>query len=295
MLEYFVAVAEEGQMTRAARRLDVAQPALSQAIAQLEADLGLSLLERHARGVSLTPDGEMFLEKARAAVAAWAEAVETAQSLARAQRGTIEFGFVGTPPGLDSPEPLESFTSINPGIDLRYRELQFPTTPTASWLAEVDLAVAHMPPTDGSVWLQPVRREPRVLLVPRRHRLAERQALAVAEVLGETFVAFHPSVDPGWAGFWSLDDERGRPPDLVTPDRASGPQEVLASLVVRDAVTTVPASVARFVMNYPGDVVTVPLLDAAPVNIVLAGRLDRRTSLVEALLAFVRVGGPVVT
>src|ERR1700731_752640 len=67
-LHYFVTVAEEGQITRAAAKLHIAQPALSQAIAHLESELGVALLERHARGVSLTSAGEAFLPKARAAV-----------------------------------------------------------------------------------------------------------------------------------------------------------------------------------------------------------------------------------
>ncbi len=67
---YFVTVVEEGQITRAATRLHVAQPALSQAIAKLEDSVGVRLLERHARGVTPTPAGAAFLEKARAALTA---------------------------------------------------------------------------------------------------------------------------------------------------------------------------------------------------------------------------------
>src|SRR5271165_6440278 len=85
-LRYFVTVAEEGQVTRAAERLHIAQPALSQAIAQLECDLGLQLLERQPRGVTLTPAGEVFLEKARTVLAATKDAVLTAESLARTER-----------------------------------------------------------------------------------------------------------------------------------------------------------------------------------------------------------------
>src|SRR5436305_12454611 len=78
-LRYFVIVAEEGQMTRAARRLQLAQPALSQAIARLEAQVGVKLLDRHPRGVSLTPAGRAFLDKAQGAL----EAVDAAQATAR--------------------------------------------------------------------------------------------------------------------------------------------------------------------------------------------------------------------
>jgi DNA-binding transcriptional LysR family regulator len=288
-LLYFVTVAEEGQITRAARKLHLAQPALSQAISQLEADLGIELLERHARGVRLTAAGEVFLEKARAAVAAWSDAMETAQSLARSRQGTIEFGFLGSPPGLDSPASLKAFQDAHPDIDLRYRELTFPPSSTASWLAEVDVAASHLPPADTGVWTQTLRREARAVLVPRHHRLAARAKLSVEELLGETFIGFHPAVDPGWAGFWTLDRERGEPA-RVTSDRCAGPQEVLASLAVRDAIATVPASVARTIMNFPTNLVSVPLTGAEPATIVLAGRGDRRGPLVQTLLNFASSG-----
>src|SRR5437899_1980836 len=93
-LLYFVTVAEEGQLTRAAKRLHLAQPALSQAISQLEGELGVELFERHARGVNLTHAGEVFLEKARIALAAGEEAAATARALARSERGAIEIGFI---------------------------------------------------------------------------------------------------------------------------------------------------------------------------------------------------------
>jgi len=73
-LLYFVTVAEVGNVTQAAEELHIAQPTLSQAIALLESDLGFPLLERHARGVKLTPEGEAFLVKARAASSAWTQA-----------------------------------------------------------------------------------------------------------------------------------------------------------------------------------------------------------------------------
>src|SRR3954454_8501092 len=79
-LESFVTVVEEGQITRAASRLHIAQPALSHAIAQLESELGVPLLDRHARGVTLTLAGERFYGKARLAVEADTDAHQTAQA-----------------------------------------------------------------------------------------------------------------------------------------------------------------------------------------------------------------------
>ena len=273
-------------MTRAARRLDVAQPALSQAIAQLEAEFGLKLLDRHARGVSLTPAGVALYEKASLAVAANEDAAQTARSLARSQRGAIEFGFVGSPPGLDSPRALEAFALTYPEIEIHYRELPFPTLPTARWLADVDVVACHLPPADTDVWCRPLRSEPRMILAPRRHHLSSREQLSVAEVLDETFIGFDPAIDPDWAGFWSLDDHRGGAPSRLTGDRAANPQEVLAALAMSDAVTTVPSSVAGVILNVLTGVVLIPLLDAEHSNIVLAGHKGRHNPLVGTLVSF---------
>ena len=291
-LLYFVTVAEEGQITRAAQKLHIAQPALSQAIAQLEADLGLQLLERHARGVRLTPAGEQFLVKAREALSAWTVALATAQSFARDKHGTIEFGFLGAPPALDSPEQLQRFAAWYPGIDVHYRELPFPTLPTASWLGDVDVAVCHSPPADPKVWSHVLRSEPRTVLAPSAHRLAKREFVTVEELLGETFIGFHPRVAPSWAGFWSLDDHRGGPPEQATSDRAANPQEVLAALALRDAVTTVPASVAHILANVFVGVTAIELRGADPATIALSGHSERRNPRVAALLDFARGGRP---
>jgi DNA-binding transcriptional LysR family regulator len=289
-LHYFVTVAEEGHITRAAQKLHITQPTLSQAIALLESDLGFPLLERQGRGIKLTPDGEAFLVKARAASSAWTQAFTPAQALEQVREEAIVLGFLGVPPGLDSPAPLEAFSRAYPDIDLRYRELSFPTPPTISWLAEVDVAVCHQPPPDPDVWTHTLRFEPRVVLAPRRHPLAERSELEVAELLDETFIGFHPSVERTWAGFWSLDDHRGAPPRHSTADHAANPQEVIASLTLRRAITTVPSSVARLVSSvFPG-VVAVPLRDAQPSRITLVGHEDCRNPCVPALLAFARKG-----
>src|SRR5437764_4238176 len=133
-LRYFVAVAEDGQFTRAAASLPVRQPALSQAIAQLEGELGVELLTRHARGVTTTPAGDTFLAKARVALAATRDAALTARSLARAQSGTLEFGFLGMPPMVDAPHLLTAFALAHPEAQLSFRGLSYPRGSLAAWL-----------------------------------------------------------------------------------------------------------------------------------------------------------------
>jgi DNA-binding transcriptional LysR family regulator len=183
---------------------------------------------------------------------------------------------------------LEAFGRAYPEIELRYRALSFPGPSTSAWLAEVDVAVCHLPPEDPAVWRVELRREPRALLTSARNPLAARDRVCVEELLDEVFVGLSPAVDPGWAGFWSLDDHRGGPPARRTEDRAGDPQEVLAALALGEAVTTVPASVARVIVSHLSGLASIPLLDARPATIALVGHSDQRNSLVPSLLNFAR-------
>ena len=286
-LRYFVTVAEEQQVTRAAERLHIAQPALSQAIAHLEYDIGFQLLERHPRGVTLTPAGEVFLERARAVLAATEDAVLTAQSLARTHQGTITVGYLGLPPALTDPDLIEAFTEAHPDIQLVPHELPYPSLPTASWLREVDAAICGRPAADPNVAFQPLRAEPRVLLALNDHRLAQRREVAVAEVLDETFIGFHRSIDPAWSGFWNLDDHRGSPAPHVV-GAATTAQERFAMLTAGRGIAVLPACHAASVVKIFQNVVAIPLTDADPVIITLLAREECHSPLVEALFATAR-------
>ncbi len=287
-LRYFVTVAEEGQVTRAAAKLHMAQPALSQAITNLEEDIGFKLFERHARGVSLTPAGEVFLEKARLAVEAEQMVVQAGNALARAAHGAIEFGYLGLPPALTNPDLVDAVTAAHPNLELDLHELPFPSLPTAAWLADVDVAIASRPTSGQDVWTLPLTVMPRVVLAPLTHRLAGRSEVAVADVLDETFIGFHSSVDPAWAGFWSLDDHRGGPPPRVTLERSSNAHERFAVIASGQAVTTMPERHAAVVAKVLPTVVLIPLTDAHPTVLTLIGREDRRNESVDSLVAVAR-------
>jgi DNA-binding transcriptional LysR family regulator len=282
-LRYFVAVAEDGQLTRAATRLHIAQPALSQAIAKLESQLGLKLLIRNPRGVTLTPAGKVFFEKARAAVEAEREAVQTAESLARGAQGTLVFGTVGLPPWLADPELVEAFTGARPNVEIRLKEVPFPSTPIASWLADVDVMISTVLSPDPDIWVDPLNSEPRVVLAARSHPLGGREELTVAEVLDETFPRIDPAVDPVWAGNWTLDEARGGPPLNQVERPASNVQSTLASVASGLAISTSPASQAVPIVNAFSGVVAIPLRDAPPMVMSLVGRNDRRSRPVDAL------------
>jgi len=285
-LLYFVTVAEEGQVTRAAERLYIAQSALSQAIAHLESYVGFKLLERHPRGVTTTPAGEVFLEKARLVLAATDDALLTAESLARADYGEIAIGYFGLPPACSDPDLIAAFAETHPGIQLVPQELPYPSLPTASWLLEVDVAICCRPAAGPNVVFQPLRAETLIVLVPKEHPFARRPELLVADVLDETFIGFDRSVDPAWASFWSLDEYRGGPaPHLV--GKATSAQQRFAMLAAGLGIAVVPAYIAAIVNVLPS-VVALPLADADPAVVTLLARKDRQGPLVDALFATAR-------
>jgi DNA-binding transcriptional LysR family regulator len=292
-LRYFVTVSEEGQITRAAKRLHIAQPALSQALAQLEAELEIVLFVRHPRGVTLTPAGEAFLVKARAALAAEAETVQLALSLRRAANGAVVVGFVGPPPAISMPELFSAFAEERPEARVAFQDLSFPCGDTSAWLANVDVAVCHMPSVAGEgVSVQPVRVEPRALLVHREHALAQHAELDVADALEATFVGYHPDVQEAWAGFHCLDDHRGEPPAHLTEDHALTTLQMAGIMSTPRAITSVPYADAKLAAQLLPDIRAIPLKDAAPAVVALVWRQDTRNQLVDDLAALARSLAP---
>jgi LysR family hca operon transcriptional activator len=284
-LLYFVTVAEEGQVTRAARRLKIAQPAVSQAIAQLERELGLQLLERHARGVTLTAAGEVFLPKARAAVDSERDVESAGRSLSRVAGGTLDVGFVGPPPTMNCPELFAAFARAYPEIEISFHDLPFPRGATSAWLGAVDVAFCHPPAVEPGIGMQAVRREPRAVVARRDHQLAERTEVSVAEVLDEIFISYHPRVQARWSGFHSLDDHRGGPPRSMTADHAATSLEMLGIMAKQRAITTVPACDAKVAQLVLPDIVSVPLPDADPAVLSLVWVEDNSLPLVHALVS----------
>jgi DNA-binding transcriptional LysR family regulator len=283
-LRYFVTVSEEGQITRAAKRLHLAQPALSQAIAQLESELGIELLVRHPRGVTLTDAGEAFLVKARVVLAAEAETAQTAMALKRAASDAIAIGFIGPPPSLGCPELFGAFEQRHADAQISFLDLPFPRGLTADWLADVDVAFCHAPRAEPGICMQPVRVEPRALLANRGHELAGYPRLQVGDVLDETFVGYHPEVQPAWAAFHSLDDHRGGPPEHVTGDQALSTLQMLGIMSSPRAITTVPYGDARLAGQVLPEIVAMPIEDAAPAAVSLLWREDASNRLLDDLI-----------
>jgi DNA-binding transcriptional LysR family regulator len=287
-----VAVAEEGQMTRAARRLQLAQPALSQAIARLEAQVGVRLLERHPRGVTVTPAGAAFLEKAQATLAAVEEMNATARSWAREEAGRLHAGFMSLTPPMMAGDLFPRFTAQYPGVTVEWRQLGYPTREPRAWLGDADVALIWFAPTGPGLAAQAIRTSPLVVAMSQDHPLAGRSELSVADVLDETFPGIVDWCDAGWLGYWGLDAYRGAPARR-TDDGAVTPEEVASIVASGRAITTVPEIVAVPFAHL--GIRAIPLVDADPAVLVLAWPQAGATPVVAHLVELARVmHGPAV-
>src|SRR5262245_51156880 len=121
-LRYFVAVAEEQNVTRAAARLHVSQPPLSRQIRDLEDELGIALFEHGAKAVRLTEVGRVFLTEARAALRRVDDAVQMVKAAAQGQRGEIHVGYAPSLAVELLPRVLKTFQDSNPGVRVQLHD-----------------------------------------------------------------------------------------------------------------------------------------------------------------------------
>lgn len=287
-LRYFLAVAHEGQLTRAAGRLHLAQPALSRSIAQLEASLGFTLFERHARGIRLTPAGEAYLEKAERVVAAADDAEAAARGLAANPVARMLWGFNAIPPIIEMALLVGAFTSSHPNLVLSYRDLGNPRTSTVAWLHEADIGLLWNPTPHPDVEILPLSVQPRVLLVPGSHPFAGREELDPHEALEETFCGRSPGLDPIREAYMNLNDYRGGPPANVTGDESDSQLERISQVAAGKAVMVARPALARLAVEVIPGIASVSLADARPAPLALVWRRDSRHAEVEDLVRLAR-------
>jgi LysR family transcriptional regulator, transcription activator of glutamate synthase operon len=191
-LRYLVALAEERSFTRAAAKMLVAQPALSQQIAKLEAELGLSLADRTTRRVGMTEAGDRLVDHARTILRHVDLASEDMAELAGLRAGRLTIGASRAIGSLDLSALLAEFHRRHPEVDLAVREDLSVALAGDLQAGELDLAFITRPhpDDDDGLDLQEVSREPLVAIVAPKHPLARRRRLQVELLAGETFVAF---------------------------------------------------------------------------------------------------------
>lgn len=188
-LRSFVAVAEELHFSRAARRLHIEQPALSQQIRQLEHELGATLFERTTRRVELTGPGRVLLERARTVLAAAERSVADTRRAATGQLGWLTIGFVDSAAYGVLPPILRALRATVPDLSLQLRELSTEAQ-LAALRDDIDVGIVRDVPAFDGLTITPLVTEPLVTAVPSTHPLARRDAVRLRDLADEEFISF---------------------------------------------------------------------------------------------------------
>lgn len=245
-IRYFLAVAQEGNVTRAAEKLGIGQPPLSQQILALEREMGVQLFRRTGHGVSLTEAGESLLADAKRLLDDAQLAVLNAQRAGRGETGHLNLGFTASAaynPAV--PALIRAFRNAYPGVGLSLTEGN--TAQLLAYLEEGRLDLAFLRPGGHSfagVSLYQIENERMKIVLPVKHPLAVKRKLPLAALAGESFVLIPREASP------TLHDE------IVTACRQAGFEPMLGqqapqlssvvSLVSAEfGVSIVPASVSQ--------------------------------------------------
>ena len=283
-LRYFVTVAEELHFGRAARRLGIAQPPLSQQIQRLEQVLGVRLFERTSRRVQLTDGGTTLLAEARRVLAAATEAMEATRRAGRGELGELRVAFAATVMFLALPEVIREFRGRYPGVHLDLREM--PTGPQLAALkaGEIDIGFVREPRPDPDLEIVTVMREPLRIAVNKSHPLAARPTIAVRHLAEEPFVLFPEELAPGLhAQVMGLCRAAGFTPRVVEESR-----ELYTSVSLVEAgigVSILPASVEKLGWRGVRDRAIPSAM--AETRIAAAWRRDRVRPVVQAFMQVV--------
>ena len=197
-LRYFVAIAEEGSFLRAAVRLHVSQPPLSTQIKSLESELGVRLLERSNRGVTLTAAGAVFLGESQAMIARLEHAKMSAQRAGRGDVGVISIGFVSIADYGILPPALKSFRARYPLAEVRLHELTTDAQIRDIRAARLDLGIGLGPVQESGVEFEPLLEEELVLAAPSAHPAARGDgAINLRTLSKESFIVAPRDLAPG--------------------------------------------------------------------------------------------------
>ena len=283
LFRYAVAVANEGGFIRAAARLGISQPSLSQRIAELEASLSVKLFDRLPSGTVPTTIGTAFLEQARIALREADWALEIAHAAVTGMAGRLKVATASGAMFSLLPMLLRDFRAKYPGIALTIQNL----TPDdqIAHIAEgaVDVGFTRISPCSPSVTLKLVLAEPYLVALPSKHHFASRKSLRLKDLSSELFVMLRPE---GSAGFHhevlALCEAAGFASSIA---QEIATMDVVVSLVDAELNIAFVPDPSR-VLAFPG-VVCKPLRGLEhPSRLYLAMRNDRRTPVCNSFIDF---------
>ncbi|BCU77631.1 LysR substrate-binding domain-containing protein [Luteolibacter sp. LG18] len=285
-LECFLAVAEELSFTRAARRLNLAQPPLSRHVRILEEKLGAALFERGPRGVSLTPAGHLFYEETRTIPRRLARAGDAVKRNAAGETARLRLGFVSAVMNDNLVEILRRFRTGRPQVQILLHDA--PPHDLLKAIAEGRLDGGFVgieaPPDAAGIEVTPWHREPLYCFVAADHPLATRKQVAMKELSKEPFVAVAHDAAPAFATLVNrlCGDAGFRPRIILESSRA---QAVAVMVAAGSGIAILPAALEKLAGSA---VAAIPLKGQPKITHVFARRTGKAQGPLADLLKILK-------
>ena len=284
-LRYFTAVVQWKSFREASRRIHVAQPAISQTVADLEEELGLKLFTRSKRLAQLTPEGAVFYAEAVRTLAQAELAIETAGRASRGELGRLSIGFLGSATSAFLPELVRKFKATYPGVKLILQQLNPVQQDAAFEKEEIDIGFTRTLTAEQNRTFSSrvLYRDPLMVVLPRS-RPAKTKRVSIADLANESFVLFHREGYPGLFDVTTAMCQRAGFYPRVE-NQPKGLQTVLSLVEAEQGVSIVPACArnlrsngVRFYRLQPDDV---------RVELVAAWKKDNESVVLRAFLELI--------
>ncbi|MGC1215563.1 MAG: LysR family transcriptional regulator [Micromonospora sp.] len=247
LLRSFTAVAEEGNLTRAAERLFVSQPALTKQIRQLESQLGVRLFTRSRAGMTLTAAGQSLADRVPSVLAGFDEALQAVKSAASRAARMLRVGYLAGAANEATQQIIAAFVSRRPGWRVEMRAAPW-TDPTAGLVSgDSDVALLRLPfPGQDILRTEVLFTEPRWVALPSTHPLAGRDCISFRDLWDEPFVA--APVETGWWRDWWLaaGEREGHPVQIGAVTDSGQPDDWLTAIANGHGIALAPKSAARY-------------------------------------------------
>lgn len=279
-LRYFVAVAEERHFSRAAARLHVAQPPLSQQIKQLEEELGTRLLERTTRRVDLTPAGELLLERAQALLADVEQLEHDVRLVGDGAAGVLRVGVVGSATYRMMPRIVSAAREQMPGLKMHVTAEKLTPQLTRELVENhIDLAILRPPVRSDDIELRHLEKDELLVALHSSHPLAARDTIDLADLADQPFVSFPQESAVGTIAVEAA-HQAGFRPRVV--QEATETSTLLSFVASGMGVALVPVTRGTFALE---GVELRPLTQAPVVDLAIAWRKDNRSALIERFIS----------
>ena len=282
-LRCFLAVAEELNFTRAARRMGLSQPQLSRAVARLEKELGVELLRRTSREVALTEAGHSLRLSGTETLHSLERAYAQAQHRAGTPGGHIRVGWTSGAAGVRSSDVFRTFADRHPDITVELCHMSWSDQVAGITEGRVDLQFFRSPVVPPGLKVEPLFQERRVVAVADNHPLASRESLTLADIRLEPLIT--AAVPKSWNDWWNVSPrpDGGTPSSVVAVATA---EEMFEHVAIGRGIA-ITGGAAPFFFARP-DIVFLPITDIEPIVVSLAWRGDQETAAMRAFISVAR-------